>query len=151
MIERDRLERERAGRPGDELRPRDLAVARHRAFVEVREQYRALERRELPADRLDDRASVEVLAAVRIAVDRDQDLGRDLGEAIDQAACPELRGAARPDRAEAGTGQQRDDGLRHVRDHGHDPVAAADAKSPQPGRDRRDGGLELRPRHEPKP
>ena len=48
---------------------------------------------------VDDSAAIEPLAAVGVAVDRDQHLRFDLGEAVDQALRPEVRRAARPDRA----------------------------------------------------
>ena len=48
-----------------------------------------------------DRGAVEVLAAVAVAVDREQHLRLDLGEAVDHAARAELGRGARPDRADA--------------------------------------------------
>ena len=46
-------------------------------------------------------AAVEVLAAVAVAVDREEDLRLDLGEAVDDAGGAEVGRAARPDRADA--------------------------------------------------
>src|SRR5271155_1893233 len=48
---------------------------------------------------LDDGRAVEVLAAVAIAVDREDHLGLDLGEAIDHAPRAELGGRAGPRRS----------------------------------------------------
>ena len=79
-------------------------------------------------------AAVEVLAAVAVAVGREQHLRLDLGEAVDHGRDAELRRAARPDRADARRGQQRDDGLRRVRQVGHHAVAAPDPEPAQPAR-----------------
>ena len=54
--------------------------------VEVAERHRALERGHLALDALDQLAAVVVLAAVAVAVDRQQHLRLDLGEAVDDAS-----------------------------------------------------------------
>ena len=81
-------------------------------------------------------APIEPLAAVGVAVDGDEHLRLDLGEAVDQAPRPEVRRAAGPDRPEARAGEQRDDRLGDIRDDGHDPVAATDPEPPEAGRRR---------------
>ena len=72
------------------------------------------------------------LAAVRVAVDRDQHLRLDLGEAVDHAARPELGRHAGPDRAEARGGQKPDERLGDVGQVGDDPIALRDAQLAQP-------------------
>ena len=79
-----------------------------------------LDGRQLGEDPLQRRRAVEVLAAVAVAVHRQQQLRLDLGEAVDHAAGPELRSRAGPDRADAGRRQERDQRLGdvgHVGDH----------------------------------
>ncbi len=70
--------------------------------------------------------TAERLAAVLIAVHDQQDLRRELREAIEHAARAEVRPAARPDRADAGSRQHRDDRFRNVRQAGDDAVARLD-------------------------
>jgi hypothetical protein len=55
------------------------------------------------------------LAAVAIGPDGEDDLRLDLVEAVDDAAAAEFGGADGPDGAEAGRGEERDDGLRNIR------------------------------------
>ena len=78
---------------------------------------------------------VEALAAVGVAVHRDQHLRGGLGEPVDHAVRAEVRRAGRPDGAQARAGQQADEGLRGVRQVARDAVAAADAEGPQAGPD----------------
>ena len=81
------------------------------------------QRIELADDLLHLGLAVERLAAVLVAVDTEHDLGRQLRVAIQHAAGTEIGTAARPDRADAGRRQHRDDGLRRVRQVGNDAVA----------------------------
>ena len=104
-----------------------------------------LEGRDLRLQPGDDLAAVEVLAAVAVAVDREQDLGLDLGEAVDDAAGAEVRRAARPDRADARRREEGDDRLGDVGQVGGDAVAGADAELAQPRGDGRDLGAQLAP------
>ncbi len=66
------------------------------------------------ADLGDFGAAVDLLPAVAVAADREQELRLELAEAVDHAARPELRRAGRPDRPEARRGQERDQRLRDV-------------------------------------
>ena len=75
MVERHRLEPQRLGRTGDQVVPRQLVRPGDDVRVEVREEHGLFERRQLGPDRLDDVAPIERLAAVRVAVDGDEDLG----------------------------------------------------------------------------
>ena len=59
--------------------------------------------------------AVVLLAAVAVAVDGEQDGRLDLLEAVQDAAGAEVGGAGGPHGADGGGGQERDDGLRHVR------------------------------------
>ncbi len=68
--------------------------------VEVGEDDGALEARHRLLQRGDRLAAVEVPAAVAVAVDGEQHLGLDLGEAVDDACRAEVGRAARPDRAD---------------------------------------------------
>ena len=97
-----------------------------------------LERRQPGTDRLDVVAAVDVAVAPAVAADREQHLGLDLGEAVDDAACPELRRAARPDGAEAGRGGERDQRLGDVGQVGDDAVAGPDAEALEAGPGPRD-------------
>ena len=115
VVERHRLELERAV-PEEAVLPA--------AAVEVAERDR-LGRRSPRAIAATVGAPVEVLAAVAVAVDREQHLRLDLREAVDHAAAAELGRRRRPDRAERGRGEERRDRLRDVRQVGRDAVAAA--------------------------
>ncbi len=75
--------------------------------------------------------AVEVLAAVAVAVDDEQYLRLDLGEAVDDAARAELGRRARPDRADAGACQESDQRLGNVRHVGGHAIAALDAERAQ--------------------
>ena len=67
------------------------------------------------------------LAGVVVAVDRDQHLGLDLAEAVDDALHAEIGRAGGPHRAEAGGGEHGDDRLGHVGELRGDAVAGPDA------------------------
>ena len=70
--------------------------------------------------------AVEVLAAVAVAVDREEDLGLDLGEAVDDAARRRSRASSSTRSAPMrGGGEEGDDRLGDVRHVGDDAVAAA--------------------------
>ena len=94
--------------------------------VEVGEDDRALQAWHLRLQLCHGLAAVEVLAAVAVAVDREEDLGLDLGEAVDHAGRAEVRRAARPHRADRGGREEGDDRLGDVRQVGDDAVAALD-------------------------
>ena len=113
--------------------------------IEVGEDDGALQRRHLGLQAGDRLAPVEVLAAVAVAVDREEDLGLDLGEAVDHAGRAEVGRAARPDGADAGGGEEGDDRLGDVRHVGDDPVAALDPQRAQPGGGRGDLRPQLAP------
>ena len=132
MVERHALELERLVGGRERLVPVALVP-------EVGQRHRALQRRHLGLHALDQLAAVMVLAAVAVAVDRQQHLRLDLGEAVDDAARAEVGRAARPDRAEAGGGEEGGDRLGDVRHVGDDAVAALDAERLQAGGDA--GGL----------
>ena len=76
----------------------------------------------------DDLAAVVVAPAVAVAVDREQHLGLDLREAVDDRARAELGRRARPHRADRGGGQEGRDRLGDVGHVGGDAVARADAQ-----------------------
>ena len=105
--------------------------AERRIRVEVAEHDRVLDRRQRREQLLTTAEPVEVLAAVAVAVDGEQHLRLDLGEAVDHAPGAEVRRAARPDRADRRAGEERGDRLgnvRQVRDHA---VARPDAERAQ--------------------
>ncbi len=89
--------------------------------------------------------AVEGLAAVGVAVDGEQHLWLDLLESVDHAAAAHVGRAARPDRAQAGAGQQRHHRLGDVRQVGDHPVAAAHTHVAQRRRDRGDLAFQLGP------
>jgi hypothetical protein len=90
-------------------------------------------------------APVEFPAAVLVAAGRDQDLRLELAEPVQHAPPAEVRGHARPDRADARRGEHRDDGLGDVRQHGRHAVTWLDAQVPQPGGEDPDPGREVVP------
>ena len=93
--------------------------------MEVGEDDRRRQARQRGADGGHLIGPVDRAVAVPVAVDREQHLRLDLAEPVDHAAGAELRRAARPDRAERRGRQERDHRLRHVREVGGHPVAAA--------------------------
>ena len=133
--------------PGLELAPGDRSRERRRieGGVGVRQQHGARHRRQLGEDAAHRLEAIEVATAVAIAVDREQHLRLDLGEAVDDAPGAELGRRARPDRSEAARGQERDQRLRDVRHVGDDAIAALDAETAQPGGHARDGLRQLAP------
>ena len=75
-------------------------------------------------------------AVVAVAVDREQHLGLDLGEAVDHGRDAEVGRARRPDRADRGRGEEPDQRRGQVRHVGDDAVAAARPRA-RAGRRRR--------------
>ncbi len=147
MVEGDLLEGELGPRPrGRQLLPGDRPDRRGLIREEVGQHDRMLHGGQLGADRREHLGAVEVLACVAVPVHRQQHLRLDLGEAVDHAARPELRGGARPDRSDAAHGQEGDQGLGDVRHVGDDPVPATDPERPQAPGDRRHLCGELSPR-----
>ncbi len=113
--------------------------------IEVGQDDGALEARHLLLEQRQGVAPVEVLAAVAVAVDREEDLGLDLREAVDDAGRAEVGRAARPDRADARGREEGDDRLGDVGHVGDDPVPLLDSELAQAGRDRGDLGRQLAP------
>ena len=97
-----------------------------------------LEARQAPPDRLDLAQPAHIAVAEAVAADGQHHLRLDLGEAVDDAARAELRGAGGPDRPQAGRGDEGHERLGDVRQVGDDAVARADPEPLQPG---------ARPRH----
>ena len=114
--------------------------------VQVAEGDEVLESSDLAGDGAYGLAPVEVAPAVAVAVDGQQHLGLDLGEAVHDAAGPEVRRAARPHRAEARAGQEARDRLGDVGQVRGDAVARADAERPQPAGDPSRALAQLAPR-----
>ena len=96
-----------------------------------------LEARHLACGSGDHLAPVEVLAAVAVAVDREQHLRLDLREAVDDAARAPKSGEQHDQIAPMlARGEERDDRLGDVRQVGDDPVAALDPERAQARRER---------------
>ena len=89
--------------------------------------------------------AVVVAAAVPVAVHRQQHRRLDLREPIDHAARAELRRRARPDRADRGDGQQRDERLGDVRHVGDDAIAAPTPNARRPAATSATWARQLRP------
>ncbi len=95
---------------------------------------------------------LDVAVAEAVAADGQHHLGLDLGEAVDDAARPELRRAGGPDGSQRRGGDERHERLGDVRHVGDDAVAGADPEPLQAGAGARhllaqlaEGHLELRP------
>ena len=88
-------------------------------------------------------AAVDEPLAPAVAGDGEQQLRLELAEPVEDAAHAELGRARRPDRAEAGAGEEGDERLRDVRQVGDDAVALADPEPLQPGAGARDLLAEL--------
>ncbi len=73
--------------------------------------------RQLLEQRCDGLEPVDVVPSVPVAVDNEQHRRLDLGEAVDDRACAELRRGGRPHRAERRGREERGDGLGQVRHH----------------------------------
>src|SRR5438105_4670474 len=83
-------------------------------WIEVRNEDRLLQGWQRLAYLVHDGPPVMELAAIRIAIDGEQDLRLDLLETINHAPAAEIRRTTRPDRAQAGAGQEGHDRLRDV-------------------------------------
>ena len=125
----------REGEPGIVAFSRELVPPRRvlqRAecwlVVEVAEYHRPLERGDRLLECADRVEPVVVATPVAIAVDREQHAGLDLREAVDDAPDAEVGRAARPDGPETCARMEGGDGLDHVREIGHDPVARPDSR-----------------------
>src|SRR5690606_18265147 len=90
-----------------------------------------LERAERRPEPLHLGAAIEALATVVVLRTREQNLGRDLLEAIEHAVHAELRGAAGPDRPETRRGQESDQRLGRVGEVTDHAIAAHDPELPQ--------------------
>ena len=83
--------------------------------------------------------------SIVVAVGEQHDLGGQLGEAGQNGLRPELRGAHRPDRPDAGAREQADDGLGPIGQHRHDPVPMAHTHRPHGGGQGSDLAAQLTP------
>ncbi len=84
---------------------------------------------------------------LQVAVAGDQHLRLDLAEAVEHRHRPHVGRAHRPDRTQAGAGQEDDDRLRHVGHHRAQPVAALQAHAAQRRRAGRHLAAQLGPGH----
>ena len=72
--------------------------------------------------------AIEALAAVGVAVDRQQEPRADLTEPIEDALHAEVRRTGGPDGADGRSAERRDDGFRSIRGNGGDAIAGDDAR-----------------------
>ena len=86
-----------------------------------------LETAEFLLDRGNALEGIELLAVVEVSIAREQDLGGDLPETVEQTLDAEVRRARRPDRAQARCRQHGNDGLGHVGHEARHPIAFRDA------------------------
>ena len=89
------------------------------------------QRRQISRDLGNARHGIVGLAVVVVALDREQHLGPDLSETVEDPLRAEVGRARRPDCTKAGGGEHEDDGFGHVRHEGCDPVAFLYACSQQ--------------------
>ena len=87
------------------------------------------------------------LAGIIIAIAGDEDLRRDLAEAVEDAALAEVGRARRPDGAERGGGQKTHDRFRHVGNDSANPVAGFDACRGKGAIEARHRRVKLAPAH----
>lgn len=93
-----------------------------RTGVEVGHEHNVLDARQLRQHLAQHRAAVVRHTGPMLAIDGDQHLGFDLPEAVQHGHRPHVRAAHAPDSAQAGAGQERDDGVRRVWQVGTDAV-----------------------------
>ena len=103
------------------------------------------QRRQRPLQRRHLGAAVVHPAVPPVAVGGEQDHRLELGEPGGGAVGAVVLGAGRPDRADAGGGEERDQRRRGVGEVADHPVTALDAGVAEPLGERRDLGPELRP------
>ena len=132
VVERERVERELGGL-GKEVVPGDCVGKRVIFPAGVRDVHDGFDARKLAAYLRDLLAPVDVLLAVPVAGDGQDDLRLELPEAVEHAAHAELGWARRPDRAETCAREEADERLRDVREVGDYPVSGADAQPLQAG------------------
>ncbi len=141
-----------------ELGERQLPLALHRRQrgggveplrrgirVQIGNDDRVPECRQLALQLGDRVAAIEVLAPVAVAVDGEQDLRLDLRETVDDGADAEVRRAARPRRADARAREEDLDRLGDVGQVADDPVAGLDAQLAQSRGDACDLRAQLAP------
>src|SRR5918997_1979128 len=148
MVEGYALERKLGAFVGGEnLVPQDGVLERAGVgpLVEVREEHGLLQARYLPLQPRYDVSSVKVLAPVAVAVAGDEYFGLDVGKPAPHAPRPEVRGGARPHRAQRSARKKRDDRFWDVREEGDHPVAPPHAHPRKTGGEGGDPGLELDP------
>ena len=146
MVERQLFERDVGRREvAQEIRQRHGTVdaADVGRLVEVGDHRDALHGRQLLHDLAELAQHVDALAAVPVAVDRQQHRRLDLAEAVEHALHAEVRRARRPDGTDRRGGEQADDRFRHVRDDGRDAVAGLHALGAQRLREPRDGVVNI--------
>ena len=137
VVERERVERELPAL-GEEIVPGDRVGKRVVLPADVRDVHDGLDAWKLAAHLRDLLAPVDLLVAVPVAGDGEDDLRLELPEAVEHAAHAELGRARRPDRAEARAREEADQRLGDVREVGDYSVAAADAQALQAGAGARD-------------
>ena len=89
---------------------------------------------------------LDALAGVAVAVGGEEQLRRDLAEAVEHAAHPEIRRGRGPDRPERDGGEHGGHRLGHVRQEPRHPVARADPGGGERLLQPRDLGAQLGPR-----
>ena len=95
-----------------------------------RAQHHRGDRRQAAGSSRDRLAAVVRLAAVAVAVDRDEHRRLELGETVDHAGDADVGRAGRPDRTEAGAGQERRPRAPGRWAGSRDAVTRADARAP---------------------
>lgn len=108
--------------PGDDIRQRPAHTGN---------QHRRDQARKSGPQRLDIGGLIVQLAAETVAVGGDQDLRRQLAQAIEGGLRGIVLTTGTPDGAETRGGQEGDHGLRNVREISGDPITGTDAQSTQ--------------------
>lgn len=144
VVEGDLLEDRRHVRGGQ---GRPVQGAFGSLGAEQRDVHDGAQGRQFAAQLCDHVPAVVLLAAVAVTVDGEEHDGFDLLEAVEDAACAEIRGAGRPHGSDGGRGEQGDHGLRNVREIAADAVSRAYTEGPQLGGQGTDLAAQLGPAH----
>jgi hypothetical protein len=133
----------RSGVARDERVEAEGSAGKLRLPLEVRHHHPVLHTLELAVDLGTPLEQGVPPAAVEVAVRGDQDLRRDLLEAVEHAPRSEVRRAGGPDRPQTRGRQRRRHRLWKVRQHGPDPVAPPHTEASKRGSEGRHVLLQL--------
>ena len=144
VVDRSGQERRQPDVPRDSVAHTCQVVGGSRRLLQVRDHDHLLDRRQTRGDGCHLVEDRDHLAVVVVAVDGDQDLGRDLAEAVQHALDAELRRTRRPRRAPRYGAEHRDDRFGQIRHVCRHAIARRDSRGRERCRDARRERMQLK-------